>query len=80
MVKTMNGKNFPIKVNFDSTTVNELEEKVAQVSAQEKDSIQLVYTGSVLTEKNKKLSDLGITDNSTLMMILRLRGGNVRQK
>ncbi|KAF5357706.1 hypothetical protein D9758_007533 [Tetrapyrgos nigripes] len=72
-VRNLNGKTMAVMVNL-SGTVDQLQEQVYQKTLIPASEQRLLYAGKQL-EPGRLLSDYGILKESTLHLVLRLRGG-----
>jgi len=72
-IKTLTGKTFSIKVNL-SANIETLKTLVYASEGTPIDQQRFVYTGRQL-ENGRKLSDYNIQSESTIHLVLRLRGG-----
>ncbi len=74
-VETLAGRKFPFRVK-PSTTVEDLKDMIRSKEGIPVDQQRLIYAGHQL-EDGKTLEDYQITEDCTLYIILRLRGGAV---
>lgn len=72
-IKTMTGRFHRIHVT-PSMTVMELKLQIQKVELYEPDQQRIVYSGKQLSD-DKQLKDYPISDDATLHLIIRLRGG-----
>ncbi|QJX71013.1 hypothetical protein F-liban_265 [Faustovirus] len=76
-VKTMTGKTLSILfdiVEFPKATVDQLKTAIETKEGVPKDQQRLIFAGKQL-EDGKLLSSYGITEQSTIHLVMRLRGG-----
>jgi len=78
-VKSLTGSNITIDCDCTTTTVAQFKVIINYHEGIPEDQQRLIYEGRQL-EDNKLLSDYNITDNSTLHLVLRLRGGMYREE
>ena len=74
-IKTLTGKSILLHVNIDDKIlyVKQLIEQKEDVKVE---SQRLVYTGKQLEDHNKSLKDYNVQKESTIHLVLRLKGGN----
>lgn len=78
-VKSLTGSNITIDCDLTTNTVAQFKVMINYHEGIPEDQQRLIYEGRQL-EDNKLLSDYNITDNSTLHLVLRLRGGMYREE
>ena len=72
-IKTLTGRTFTIEA-VESDTIEDIKEKVQDVDATPIDQQRLIFAGKQL-ENDRTLAEYNIQRESTIHMVLRLRGG-----
>jgi len=73
-VKTLTGKTISLKVNLNDTVL-QLKDLISQKEGVPYDQQRLIHAACIQMEDERTLLDYNIQQNSTVMMVLRLRGG-----
>ena len=73
-VKTLTGKNIVISLNPDMTVL-QVKDIIFEMERLPQDQMRLIYAGRQLEDNSTLLSN-NVTNNSTIHLVLRLKGGN----
>jgi ubiquitin C len=74
-IKTLQGKNITIEVN-DGDTIDSVKKKITDIEGIPVEQMRLVFNGKQLEDANT-IQDYGIESDSTVHLVLRLRGGGL---
>jgi ubiquitin C len=72
-IKTLQGKNITLNVS-DTDTIQSLKDKIKDIEGIPQEQQRLVFNGKQL-EDNQTIGDYGIQSDSSIHLVLRLRGG-----
>jgi len=73
-IKTLQGKNITLEVN-DGDTIESVKKKITDIEGIPVEQMRLVFNGKQLEDANT-IQDYGIEADSTVHLVLRLRGGS----
>ena len=73
-VKTLTGKTISIECEPDES-IESLKAKIMEKEGIPPDQQRIIFDGKELKANMKSLSDYDIEDDSTIQLVLRLRGG-----
>ncbi len=76
-IKTLQGKTITLDVN-DADSIDTIKSKICDIEGIPKDQQRLVFNGKQL-EDNNTIQDYGIQSESSIHLVLRLRGGGSKQ-
>ena len=71
-IKTLTGKNIELEVN-SSDRIEDIKKKIQEKEGIPPDQQRFIYSGKQIEDQNT-IQDYGIQPNSTLHIVLRLRG------
>jgi len=74
-IKTLQGKSITLEVS-DNDTILSIKDKINEIEGIPSDQQRLIFAGKQL-EDNNTISDYGIQADSSIHLVLRLRGGNM---
>ena len=73
-VKTLSGKTITLDVE-PNTSIDEVQKKITEREAIPESQQRLIFSGKQLqSDEGRTLADYGVQNNSTLHLVLRLRG------
>ena len=72
-IKTLQGKSITLDVS-DTDTISSLKDKIKDIEGIPPDQMRLVFNGKQLEDANT-IADYGIQADSSIHLVLRLRGG-----
>ncbi|ELA47505.1 hypothetical protein VCUG_01037 [Vavraia culicis subsp. floridensis] len=73
-IKSLIGVEKQIEIE-DSATVLSLKQQIEMLETIPPEQQRLIYSGKILTEDGKVLSDYNVNDGCVIQMVLALRGG-----